>query len=83
MVAASMVFLAKVFLTKNSPVFKGMLANDFKEGKEGKTEIKDFNHETISRCYISDTIMLTKTFFFGSFFQIVCLCLFDGELLGR
>jgi len=38
----------KVFLTKNSPVFKGMLANDFKEGKEGKTEIKDFNHETIS-----------------------------------
>jgi len=38
----------KAFLSKNSPVFKRMLASDFKEGKEGKTEIKGFNHETIS-----------------------------------
>jgi len=38
----------RAFLAKNSPVFKRMLASDFKEGKEGKTEIKDFDYETIS-----------------------------------
>jgi len=38
----------RAFLAKNSPVFERMLASDFKEGKEGKTKIKDFNHETIS-----------------------------------
>ena len=82
MVAVSMFFLAKAFLAKNSPVFERMLANDFKEGKEGKTKIKDFNHETISRCYISDTILLTETFLAHSF-KLLFTCLFDGELLGR
>jgi len=37
----------RAFLAKNSPVFKGMLASDFKESKEGKTEIKGFDKETI------------------------------------
>jgi len=38
----------KAFLSKNSPVFKRMLATDvFKEGKEGKTAIKGFDFDTI------------------------------------
>ena len=44
--ALTLTALVKAFLAKNSPLFQGILASDF---KEGRTEIADFSHETISR----------------------------------